>query len=290
MSLVGLISTFDPWRSGLCTCPPKLTFNPYTGCDHRCVYCYASSYVPEFFDCRPKKNLVSRLEKEAVKLRGGLLCISGSSDPYPNIEAEKRLTRSCLKILSRHRCRVQIVTKSPLAARDADVLSSFPSMVSMTITTLDDCVTGLIEPGAAPGSARLRAVEVLIAKGVPVAVRVDPLIPFVNEQAGDLLRQLSSVGVKHVTCSTLKLKPDAWLRLRAKLPKVAEKLEPLYFESSVRKAGSYYLSENYRKKLVENVKRLASQLSMKFSTCREGLATLNTATCDGSWLIEEQSR
>ncbi|MEM2108797.1 MAG: radical SAM protein, partial [Candidatus Bathyarchaeia archaeon] len=43
---MALISRFDPWRSSLCTCPPKLTFNPYTGCDHACVYCYASSYIP----------------------------------------------------------------------------------------------------------------------------------------------------------------------------------------------------------------------------------------------------
>ena len=56
---VPLISRFDPWHSGLCTCPPKLTFNPYTGCDHRCLYCYATSYIPNFQAVHPKKEMLS---------------------------------------------------------------------------------------------------------------------------------------------------------------------------------------------------------------------------------------
>lgn len=68
-----LITEFDPWKSQLCTCPDKLTFNPYTGCDHRCLYCYASSYIPRFYECRPKKDLISRLKREAAKLRGELI-------------------------------------------------------------------------------------------------------------------------------------------------------------------------------------------------------------------------
>jgi len=99
-----LISAFHPWRSNLCTCPPKLTLNPYTGCDHTCVYCYASSYVSKFFSCRPKKDLIPRLKREAVKLKGELVSIANSSDPYPNCEAETGLTRKCLEILSQHNC------------------------------------------------------------------------------------------------------------------------------------------------------------------------------------------
>jgi DNA repair photolyase len=243
-----------------------------------------------FFDCRPKKDILPRLEKEAAKLRGELLCVSSSSDPYPNIEAEYKLTRSCLKILSRNECKVQIMTKSPLVVRDADLLNVMSSMVSMTVTTLDDHVARFIEPGAPSCSDRLTAVKALIGKEVPVAVRVDPVVPFMNEHIEDLLRQLSELGVKHVTCSTLKLKPDAWLRLRTKLPQLAAKLKPMYFENPFRKAGSYYLSEDHRIKLMENAKQLSQKFGMKFATCREGLGALNSATCDGSWLIKEQSR
>jgi DNA repair photolyase len=106
-----LITKFDPWNSKLCTCPFKLTLNPYTGCEHACVYCYASSYIPNFFDCRPKKNLIPCLEKEAKNLKGELISISNSSDPYPSIEKKLLLTRKCLEILSKANCKVQIITK-----------------------------------------------------------------------------------------------------------------------------------------------------------------------------------
>ena len=68
-----LLTPFDPWKSSLCTCPPKLTLNPYTGCDHRCIYCYASSYIPKFGNCRPKKKLIQKLKKEASKLKGEII-------------------------------------------------------------------------------------------------------------------------------------------------------------------------------------------------------------------------
>jgi DNA repair photolyase len=147
---VTLISKFDPWRSKLCTCPSKLSFNPYTGCDHACVYCYASSYIPKFFNCRPKKDLIPRLEREAKKLKGELISIANSSDPYPNLEAKTGLMRKCLEALSRHDCKIQIVTKSSLVLRDIDILKKIPSMVTLTITTDDDNISKVIEPHAPP--------------------------------------------------------------------------------------------------------------------------------------------
>jgi len=284
---VGLISRFDPWRSGLCTCPSKLTFNPYTGCDHGCTYCYASSYVPRFSCCRPKKDLIRRLTREADRLRGETLSISNSSDPYPAIEAEAGLMRGCLEILSERDCRVQIVTKSPLVVRDVDFLKRVPSMVSLTVTTDDDRVAGLIEPRAPPPSARLKAVETLVSRGIPVCVRIDPIIPFVNDEAEGLVGTLASLGVRHVTCSTFKVRSDGWRRFSAWMPDVAEKLRSLYFEEGVRRAGYLYLPEGLRLRLMESVGRLAKKCGMKFGTCREGFSHLNTAACDGSWLLKE---
>lgn len=282
-----LISRFDPWRSGLCTCPSKLTFNPYTGCDHGCTYCYASSYVPRFSRCRPKKDLVRRLEREADRLKGETLSISNSSDPYPTVEAEAGLMRGCLEILSERDCRIQIVTKSPLVVRDVDFLRRVPSMVSLTVTTDDDRVAGLIEPRAPPPSARLKAVETLVDEDVPVSVRIDPVIPFVNDEAVGLMRTLASLGVRHITSSTLKVRPDSWRRFSARMPEVTEKLRSLYFEQGVRRAGYLYLPEALRLRLMENVGRLAKKYGMKFGTCREGFNHLNTAACDGSWLLKE---
>ena len=282
-----LISRFDPWRCGFCTCPSKLTFNPYTGCDHGCTYCYASSYIPRFFDCRPKRDLVRRLRKEADGLNGELLSISNSSDPYPVLEAKMGLTRSCLEILAKSSCRVQIITKSPLVTRDIDFLKKVPSMVSLTVTTDDDNTAGLIEPHAPPPSARLRAIETLIDNGVPVSVRVDPVIPLVNDNPESLMKTLASLGVRHITSSTLKFRSDGWRRFSAGLPETAEKLRPLYFEKGELRAGYHCLPAYMRLRLMERLGALAGQYGMEFGACREGLGHLNTAVCDGSWLLDE---
>ena len=281
-----LISRFDPWRSKLCTCPPKLTFNPYTGCDHACVYCYASSYIPKFFNCKPKKDLIPRLKREAANLRGEIMSIANSSDPYPNLEAKTGLTRKCLEILSQQDCKIQIITKSNLVTRDIELLRNVPSMVSLTITTDNDNIAKLIEPHAPPPSERLKAVKILIEKEIPTSVRIDPIIPFVNDNTENLIKTLASIGVKHVTGSTYKVKLDNWQRFSIALPKTAEKLKPLYFEKG-EKIGRYiYLPKDLRLKLMKTVGALAEKYGMKFGTCREGLSHLNTAVCDGSWLLK----
>ena len=281
-----LISRFDPWRSKLCTCPPKLTFNPYTGCDHACVYCYASSYIPKFFNCKPKKDLILKLRKEAAKLKGEIVSIANSSDPYPNIEAKTGLTRTCLEILSQQNCKVQIITKSNLVTRDIDLLKKTCSMVSLTITTEDDNIAKLIEPHAPPPSERLKAVEVLIEKEIPTSVRIDPIIPFVNDNPESLIKTLASIGVKHVTGSTYKVKLDNWQRLSKAMPKTAEKLKSLYFEKGEKTGRYIYLPKDLRLKLMKTMGAMAEKYGMKFGTCREDLNHLNTAVCDGSWLLK----
>ncbi|MEM3640967.1 MAG: radical SAM protein [Candidatus Bathyarchaeia archaeon] len=285
---LALLTKFDPWRSKLCTCPPKLTFNPYTGCDHACVYCYASSYIPKFFNCRPKKDLISRLKKEAAKLNGEIISISNSSDPYPTIEAGKALTRQCLEILSRSRCKVQIITKSTLVIRDVDLLGKIPSMVSLTITTDEDNLSKILEPHAPPSSERLKTVERLVEAGIPTTVRIDPIIPHVNDNPQSLVEKLASIGVKQITCSTYKVKMDNWQRINLALPEITEKLKPLYFEKGERIGRYLYLPRELRLKLMENLAFMAKKYGLRFSVCREGFSHLNTAVCDGSWLLKAE--
>jgi DNA repair photolyase len=282
---VTLISKFDPWRSPLCICPAKLTLNPYTGCDHACVYCYASSYIPRFFNCRPKKDLVSRLRRECRNLKGEIISMSNSSDPYPNLESKTGLTRQCLEIMSTCNCRIQIITKSSLVTRDIDILKKTASTVSMTITTDNDALAKLLEPNATSPSERLKAVETLIEKGIPTSVRIDPIIPFLNDDPENLIKTLSSLGVKHVTGSTYKIRRDNWRRFSQALPETAEKLRPLYFSEGEKIGGSVLLPRDLRLRLMRSMSTLAAKYGMKFGTCREDLAFLNTAACDGSWLI-----
>lgn len=117
-----ILRSFDPWKSQLCTCPAKMSLNPYTGCPHGCLYCYASSYIPRFAECRPKIDLLKRLARESSKITPGtLVALSNSSDPYPPMEKDLRLSRGCLQILKERGLRVQVVTKSHLVAQDAEL-------------------------------------------------------------------------------------------------------------------------------------------------------------------------
>ncbi|HUJ85048.1 MAG TPA: radical SAM protein [Candidatus Acidoferrales bacterium] len=280
-----LIAKFDPWQSGLCTCPSKLTFNPYTGCDHQCIYCYASSYILNFQDCRPKKELVTILKREAAKLNGETISLSNSSDPYPREEVSEGLTRRCLEILSESKCKIQIITKSNLVVRDDDLLRKMPSTVALTITTEDDTIGKLMEPFAPLPSQRLRATQDLIKAGIPVSVRIDPIIPLVNDQPQELISTLAKIGIKHLTCSTYKAKPDNWMRFAKAMPKIAEKIKHLYFQQGEKVGGNTLLPKEIRYKILKNAREMALTEGMKFGVCREGLKELNTAPCDGSWLM-----
>jgi DNA repair photolyase len=230
------------------------------------------------------------LKREAAKLKGETISIANSSDPYPRIETSTGLTRRCLEILTESNCKIQIITKSNIVTRDDDLLTKIPSTVALTITTNDDNVAKLIEPWAPPPSQRLRAAQDLIKAGIPVSVRIDPIIPLVNDQPQTLIADLASIGVKHVTCSTYKAKADNWMRLAQAMPKVAEKLKPLYFQQGERVCGATLLPKELRYKLLKELRDLAVAKGMQFGVCREELAKLNTAACDGSWLIPKEKR
>lgn len=174
--------------------------------------------------------------------------------------------------------------------RDFDLLKEVPSMVSMTITTDDDATAKLIEPNAPPASARLKALETLVEEGIPATCRIDPIIPFLNDNPENLVRTLGSLGVKHVTCSTYKVKPDNWKRFARALPRLSEKLRRLYFEKGERIGGYVYLPSDLRLEMMKRVAELVQENGMKFGTCREDSSCLNTTTCDGSWLLREKAQ
>jgi DNA repair photolyase len=159
----------------------------------------------------------------------------------------------------------------------------------MTVTTDDDNIAQIIEPHAPLPSQRLKTIETLIQKGIPTSVRIDPIIPSVNDNIGNLIETLAAIGVKHVTGSTYKVKLDNWKRFSAAMPKVAERLAPLYFEKG-EKIGRYiYLPKALRLQLIEKMGMLAKKNGMRFGACREGFTHCNTGLCDGSWLLQAPS-
>jgi DNA repair photolyase len=214
-----------------------------------------------------------------------MISISNSSDPYPDLEKKTGLTRKCLEILTQRNCKIQIITKSLLITRDIDLLRKVPSMVSLTVTTNDDNIAKLMEPHAPPPSERLKAVETLIVNGIPTCVRIDPIVPFVNDNLEGLIETLACIDVKHVTVSTYKVKMDNWKRLSMAMPETAEKLKPLYFERGEKVGRCIYMPKDVRFKLVNTVREICRRRGVKFGTCREGLNYLNTAVCDGSGLL-----
>ncbi len=279
-----LVTLFDPWKSRLCTCPRKYSLNPYTGCSHACVYCYITSYIPRGHTGRAKQDLIKRLKRELPKLDRNIpIAMSNSSDPYQPLEAELRLTRRVLKLLLDFK--VLIVTKGSLVARDIDILSNMASAVSMTITTLDDETAEKLEPHAPLPEDRLRALQRLVSAGIPTSVRVDPIIPGVNEEVEPLIKELADIGVRHITSSTFKPRPDSWRRFSQAFPHHSERLRELYFEKGEKIQNSWYLPADIRRKLMERVRKACEKYGLSFATCREGL-NLNTArSCDGSHLI-----
>jgi DNA repair photolyase len=281
-----LLKEFDPWKDPLCTCPFKLSLNPYTGCSHACLYCYITSYIPQGFRCRPKGDLLPRLERDLERLKGRpLISMSNSSDPYPPQEKELLLTRSCLERLV-GRARVLVVTKSDLVLRDLDLLSRLPCAVSVTLTTLKPKLARRLEPGAPSPQRRLEALRKLSGAGIPTSLRLDPLIPGLNEgEVEKIVGAAASAGVRHVTSSTFKPRPDSWRRMERGFPELFPRLKELYSRGERRKR-SLYLPGEVRKILLGRVREACLSAGLTFSTCREGFPELGDApSCDGSHLI-----
>lgn len=281
-----ILRPFDPWKGQLCTCPPKLSLNPYTGCPHGCLYCYASSYIPRFEQCRPKVDLLKRLAREAAKVEPGtLLALSNSSDPYPPMEKELRLTRGCLQILKGRGLPVQVVTKSHLVVQDAELLAGMLACVAVTVTTLNDSICRRLEPGAPLPAKRLDAIAKLAKRGVAVSARIDPIIPGINDaQIKELVVAVTRAGAGHITSSTYKARPGSMRKITSAFPREAVALESLFARGG-RVAGSSYLPAEIRRDLMRRVKENAEREGVTFSSCREGLPSVSGINCDGSHLL-----
>lgn len=286
-----VIKVFDPWRSPLCTCPRKYSLHPYTGCSHFCLYCYATSYIGRRHST-PKAGFLNsvRMDLESIE-KNALIEMSSSSDPYPPIEKELELTRRTLELLLRYSMRVLITTKSHIVVRDVDLLRRISSAVMITITTLDDKLARLIEPSAPQPTLRLKAIKDLSTHGVPVGVRVDPIIPGINSDeysVVELVEKVKEAGARHIVTSTYKAKWDSLKRILQAFPEEESKLREIYVNSGVRVQGYMYLPRVMRERLLLPVVKTALKQGLTVATCREGLGSeFNRApSCDGSHLVK----
>ncbi len=173
-----------------------LSINPYRGCEHGCVYCYARP-THSWLNLSPgvdfetrivaKANAAERL-REALRARGYqplLLNIGSVTDAYQPAERRLGITRAVIEVLAEAKHPFSIITKSSLVERDLDLIAPLAAdrlaAVYVSITTLDPALARVLEPRAAAPHRRLRTIETLARAGVPVGVSVSPVIPFLNE-------------------------------------------------------------------------------------------------------------
>ena len=172
------------------------SINPYRGCEHGCVYCYArpthcylghSAGLDFETKLYAKTNAAELLERELSHPRyvPKYIALGAVTDPYQPIEREHRITRAVLEVLERTNHPVGIVTKSALVTRDIDILARMASRglakVAISVTTLDRSIARKMEPRAATPPRRLEAIKALSAAGVPVAVMVAPIVPAITD-------------------------------------------------------------------------------------------------------------
>jgi DNA repair photolyase len=204
---------------------PDLSFdrsiNPYRGCEHGCVYCFARP-THAYLGLSPGLDFESKLfvKPEAAKLLERELSAPGyvprtiaigtNTDPYQPIEREHQVMRRILEVLERHGHPVGIVTKSALVTRDVDILARMAARnlakVGLSVTTLDPKLARTMEPRAATPSRRLEALRQLAAAGVPTSVLVAPIIPALNDaEIERILDGAAAVGVKEAGYVLLRL-------------------------------------------------------------------------------------
>src|SRR5512143_2498872 len=159
--------------------------NPYTGCQHNCLYCYAR-FMKRFTGHREpwgefvdvKINAPELLRREITRKKPDTVWVSGVCDPYQPLEGKYRLTRQCLEILAAHDWPVVVQTRSPLVLRDLDILKKGKHFeVGFSITTADDRIRKLFEPAAPTIRARLKALGELHRAGIRTYVMIAPMLP-----------------------------------------------------------------------------------------------------------------
>jgi len=186
--------------------------NPYRGCEHGCVYCYARPFHEYLgfsagldFESRilVKEDAPELLRKELAspKWKPQTLAMSGVTDCYQPAERRLEITRRCLEVLAEFRNPVGIITKNELVTRDIDILLRLhehqAAMVMISVTTLDGDVARVMEPRASHPRERLKAIERLAAAGIPVGVMVAPVVPAITDhEMPKILEAAAAAGAR----------------------------------------------------------------------------------------------
>jgi DNA repair photolyase len=220
------------------------SINPYRGCEHGCVYCYARP-MHEYLGLSAGLDFETKImvkEDAPELLRAHLarakweprfIALSGATDPYQPIERKLQLTRRVLQVLAEFRNPVGVITKNALVARDADVLAELARFnavsVTVSVTSLDTELLRVMEPRTSHPRKRLEAVRVLADAGVPVGINIMPVIPALNDhEIPAILEAAAEAGATYAGCGMVRLPHgvkdlfEEWLHTH--FPKRAERV------------------------------------------------------------------
>jgi len=242
--------------------PFRWTVNPYRGCEHGCIYCYARptheylglSCGLDFETKIHAKHDAPALLREALMSptwQGEGIVMSGVTDPYQPVERELRITRGCLEVMAEFRQAVSLVTKNHLITRDLDLLAKLREHnavhAAVSLTTLDNRLAAKMEPRASSPRERLDAIRELSAAGIPVSVMTAPIIPGLNDrEIPALLEAARDAGATSAGWVLLRLPfqiKDLFLEwLHRHFPERAAHIESLIRQA---RGGSLYESEPF---------------------------------------------
>ncbi|MDE1921461.1 MAG: PA0069 family radical SAM protein [Candidatus Omnitrophica bacterium] len=199
----------------------ETSLNPYRGCEHGCVYCYARP-THEYFGLSSGRDFEAvifvktdapallRKELASPKWKPQVVVMSGVTDCYQPFERKFTITRQCLQVLEEFHNPVGIITKNKLVTRDVDILKSMARYqgicVTVSITTLDAVLARAMEPRASTPANRLAAVEALAAAGIPVTVNVAPIVPGLTEhEIPSILKAAARAGAQAAGYTIVRL-------------------------------------------------------------------------------------
>jgi DNA repair photolyase len=218
----------EPCRSALNRVrgmPFAWSLNPYTGCAHRCTFCYVRAF--EHRADRPsddrygrtirvKTNVVEVLRRELARAswKGEEVAVGAATDPYQPAEGRYRLTRGCIAAFAEARSPFAIITRGPMIVRDIDVLCEAARAAEVSVTfsvpTLDEEIWRRTEPGTAPPRQRLRALTTLVEAGIRTGVGMAPILPGLSDRPellADVVREARAAGAVGIWANLLYLRP-----------------------------------------------------------------------------------
>jgi DNA repair photolyase len=243
----------EPCRSALNRVkgmPFGWSLNPYTGCAHRCTFCYVRAFERRADrpsddrygrSIRVKVNVAEVLAAELARpsWRGEQVAIGAATDPYQPCEGRYRLTRACIEVLGHAATPFSLITRGPMIVRDLDVLVEAAARtkvaVVFSVPTLDREVWKTTEPGTPPPRQRLRALASLVEAGIEASVGMAPILPGLSdspEQLAEVVKAARAAGATGIWANLLYLKPGTKEHFLDALgrdwPEERERYEQLY--------------------------------------------------------------